>query len=254
MIQPRNRFIAAEDYVQNIGPRTRLVSASLVRFDDGVRLDAARIAEACHAAGAVMLLDVSQCCGAMPIDVKTLGADFLVCAGYKWLLSPYGTGFFWASRKWSERLRLGPVYWAALEGARNFDDLPLENPRVVPGARRWDSPETANFSNLSAMDASLQFLMRVSVEAVARHNEQFIAGIIERLPRDRCLLASPAESAQRGPYLCVAARKPDATRAFYEKLRAAKIVVSLRQGALRIAPHLYNTQRDISRLIAALSA
>ena len=46
-----------------------------------------------HAQGSLFVLDASQSCGAVPMDVNELGADFLVCAGYKWLLSPYGTGY-----------------------------------------------------------------------------------------------------------------------------------------------------------------
>jgi selenocysteine lyase/cysteine desulfurase len=253
VISPRGRFFTADDYLEQVGPRTRLVSASLVRFDDGTRLDAARIAEACHAAGAVLLLDVSQCCGAMPLDVRTLGADFLVCAGYKWLLSPYGTGFFWAKPDSSDRLVPGPFYWMALEGARQFDDLPLENLRAVPGARRWDSPETSNFINLAAMAESIEFLLRVGIDKISDYIGKLVGELIERLPLDRCVLASPAAAGQRGPYVCVSARTREATRALHQKLHEAKIVVSLREGTLRIAPHVYNTQRDIAQLAARLA-
>lgn len=253
VIPPRGRFFTADDYIRQIGPRTRLVSASLVRFDDGTRLDAARVAEACHAAGALLLLDGSQCCGAMPLDVKALAADFFVCAGYKWLLSPYGTGFFWAKREWSDRLVPGPFYWTALEGARQFHDLPVENLRALPGARRWDSPETASFINLSAMAESLEFLLRVGLEKISAYIKRLVVELIERLPLDRCVLASPAAADQRGPYVCVSARTADTTRALYQKLRQAKIVVSLREGALRISPHIYNTERDIVQLAAALA-
>ncbi len=253
IIRPRDRFITAGDYIENLGPRTRLVSASLVRFDDAARLDAAPLAEACHAAGAALLLDASQCAGGMPINVHALGADFLVSAGYKWLLSPYGTGFFWVRRDWIERLRLGPVYWMALDGAREFHDLPIEKLKLTPGARRWDSPETSNFFNLSAMEASLEFVLRAGPAAIEQHNAGLIAQLIERLPRDRCVLASPKDAARRGPFVCLAARKPEQTRDLYLKLRESQIIVSFRQGALRIAPHLYNTQRDIARLLSVLS-
>ena len=48
---------------------------------------------ACHAQGALLVVDASQCCGAIPLDVKTLGADLVTAAAYKWLLGPYGTNF-----------------------------------------------------------------------------------------------------------------------------------------------------------------
>jgi selenocysteine lyase/cysteine desulfurase len=61
------------------------------------------------------------------------------------------------------------------------------------------------------------------------------------------------ERERRGPYVCVCARDPNDTPALYEKLRAAKISVSLREKALRISPHIYNTPEDISRLMKILS-
>jgi selenocysteine lyase/cysteine desulfurase len=239
--------------VRVIAPRTRLVSASLVRYDDGSRLDAARVAQACHAANAALLLDVSQCAAAMPLSIRDLGADFAVSSAYKWLLGPYGTGFFWVSREWSERLVCGPYYWQALEGARDFHSLPLENLRLSPGARRWDSPETASFTNLAALDASLDLLVKVGPAAIAEHNDALMNEIIERLPRDRCVLASPAERELRGPYVCVSARKPEKNRELLEKLREAQIFVSLRENSLRISAHLYNTSEHIGRLLKVLS-
>ncbi len=253
IVEARGRFLTAEDFLARIGPRTRLVSVSLVRFEDASRIDAARLAEACHAVGAALLLDVSQCAGALPIDVRTLGADFLVCAGYKWLLSPYGTGFFWARRDWIERLHVGPFYWMALEGAAEFHSLPLDRWKLARGARRWDSPETASFFNLAALEASLEFLLRVGVETIWEHNTRLLGRMIARLPADCCVLASPHDPAARGPYACIAGRSPEKTRALYEKLHAAKIFVSLRENALRVAPHLYNNERDINRLLAILA-
>jgi selenocysteine lyase/cysteine desulfurase len=103
------------------------------------------------------------------------------------------------------------------------------------------------------MEASLQFLLRVGVETIWKHNDRLIAQMVERLPLDRCVLASPRDPARRGPFACIAARAPEKTRQLYEKLRAEKIFVSLRENALRVAPHLYNTPRDIDRLLAVLA-
>lgn len=253
VIAPRERFISAEDFIENLTPRTRMVAVSHVRFDDASRLDAPKLAEACRKNGTVLLLDISQCACAIPLNLRALGADFAVSSGYKWLLSPFGTGFFWARREAMEKLKPGPFYWMALDGARNFSSLRLENPRPIGGARRWDAPETANFTNLAAMEASLQFISHVGVETIAAHTQHLFGLLLERLPRDCCALASPTDPQKRGGAICVAARKPERTAKLYEKLREAQIYVSLREGALRISPHLYNTENDIARLLAVLS-
>jgi cysteine desulfurase/selenocysteine lyase len=251
-VRPRGRFLSAEDFLAEIGPKTRLVTTSLVRFHDGTRIDAEPLAEACHAAGAWLALDASQCVGAMPLDVREWGADFVTAAGYKWLLGPYGTGFFWAPEERIAEMRPAPFYWTALPGAHVFNSLDLSPYRPAAGARRWDTPETASL-NLVAMEASLEFLVRVGVETVWRRNRGLIRRIIERMPRDRVVLASPAEEDRRGPYVCLAARSPEKTRELHERLRAAEVIVSLRENALRIAPHLFTTAGDIDRLASVLT-
>jgi selenocysteine lyase/cysteine desulfurase len=253
VVAPRDRFLTADDLIAAMTPRTRMVSVSMVRFDNAVLLDAARLAAACHAQGALLLLDVSQSCGGMPLDVAKLGADFLVCAGYKWLLSPYGTGFFWAKNEHIENMRPGPFYWAAAEGAEKFHSLAFENPQPVPGARRWDMAETSNYFNFAAMDASVQFVLQFGPETVQAHNRKLIDLLFERLPKDRCVPASPLDSAQRGPYGCFIARSPEKTADLYHKLIKEKVITSLREGNIRVSPHLYNTERDIDRLIAAIT-
>lgn len=252
-VEPRGRFITADDFLEHIGPRTRLISTSLVRFDDATRIDSARLAAACHAAGAWLLLDASQCCGALPMDVRALGADFVVCAGYKWLLGPYGCGFFWCREEISETLRPGPLYWQAVKGAEDFHSLPLSGMKPARGARRWDSPETADFSNLAAMETSLELILRVGVETIWNHNAVLMNLMIERLPRDRCVLASPADAAARGPFACISARSPEKTKELFDRLSAAKVMVGLREGAIRVAPHIFNTPRDLDRLLMTIS-
>jgi cysteine desulfurase / selenocysteine lyase len=253
IVSPRDRFITTDDFIAALTPKTRLVSVSMVRFDDGSLIDAARLAAACHAQGALLALDVSQCCGALPMNVTDLGADFLVSAGYKWLLSPFGTGFFWIKSEHIANARPAPFYWMGVAGSENFAALATNDPRPAPIARRWDFPETANYLNLSAMEASVNFVLSAGPETVAAHSRNLIGFMYERLPKDRCIPTSPLDPGQRGPYGCFAARSPEKTKALYDKLRQESVIVSLREGNIRVSPYLYNTERDIDRLISVIT-
>ena len=256
IVSPRERFLTADDLIAAMTPNTRVVSVSLVRFDDGSLLDARRLADACHAQGALLLLDVSQCCGALPMSVEQLGADFLVSAGYKWLFGPFGTGFFWIKHELLTRVRPAPFYWMAVEGSDNFAKLNFADPKPADSAKRWDAPEWAshfNF-NLVGLDASLEFVLRIKPQTVAEHNRGLIELMYARLPKDRCVPASPRDAARRGPYGCFAARTPEKTAELYHQLRAEKVIVSLREGNIRVSPHLYNSERDIDRLISVVTA
>jgi len=260
LISPRERFIRAEDFLEHLSPRTRLVSASLVRFDDASLLDAPALAAGLAGTRARLLLDVTQACGAMPLNLRALGADFAVCAAYKWLMGPYGTGFVWARREHTERMAPAPFYWMSASSDKGFHELTFDPDadghyawRSPAGARRWDVAETASFFHLSALAASLEFVLRAGPPTVLEHNRALLRTLVERLPADRCVLASPRDAAARGPYLCIAARSHEATAALYKRLREQKIFVSLRNQALRVAPYLYNTEEDIERLLRAIS-
>lgn len=253
IVAPSERFITTDDLIAAVTPRTRLISVSMVRFDNAVLLDIPRLAEAAHKNGAMVLVDVAQSAGAMEIDVKSLGADFVVGAGYKFLLGPFGTGFFWAHPDRTAELLAEPAYWMALESASDFSKLSGGEAKLKAGAARWDAAETSSFFNLAPWDASLEFLVRVGAKTVWEHNRELVRQIIERLPLDRCMLASPADEKDRGAFVCVMARTPERTPELYKKLTEAGVIVSLREGALRIAPFLYNTEMDVDKLIRVLT-
>jgi cysteine desulfurase / selenocysteine lyase len=255
VVSPRDRFLTSDDVIAALTPKTRLVSISLVRFNDGVLLDAAGIAAACHAQNALLFLDASQACGAVPLDVQSMGVDFLVSAGYKFLLGPFGTGFFWAKPEHMANMRPGPFYWMAAKGASsNFANMNFVDPKPAPSAKRWDVAETANYFNHAALDASVEFVLQAGPENIAAHCRNLIELLYQRLPKDRCAPTSPPDAADRGSYACFAARAPEKTVALYDRLRKENIIVSLREGNIRVSPYLFNTEQDIDRLISVITA
>jgi cysteine desulfurase / selenocysteine lyase len=253
LIAPRNQWIEAQDFIDALTRQTRVVSVSMVRFEDGSMLDTAKLGTACHAQGTLLALDVSQCCGAIPMDVSKLGADFITCSGYKWLLGPYGCGFFWATSELMKSFRPGPFYWQGIAGLTNYNALIFENPQPEQGARGWDAAETASYFNMAGWDASLKFLREVGVETVAGHNQKLTTRLFSSLPADRCIITSPLEPSRRGPYGCFAGRSPEQTEELYERMKKEKLIASLREGNIRISTHLYNTEQDIDKVIMAIT-
>jgi selenocysteine lyase/cysteine desulfurase len=252
LVAPRDGVIAAEDVIAAITNRTRVVSLSHVRFDTGAVLDAARIAEACRAAGAWFVLDVSQSCGAIPLDVSELGADAVVGAGYKWLLGPYGTGFFWMKDTRLDELLPGPFYWTG-QNATDFKSLDFDRPVPSRNANRFDAAEWATQLNLNltTFRASVALVARIGPETVLRHGRVLIDTLFERLPRS-CVATSPLDHSSRGAFGSFTAGSAEETAALYEQLRAANFIVSLRQGKIRVAPHLFNSTEQIGMLIDEL--
>lgn len=251
---PSGRFLTAEDLIAALTPRTRLVSVSLVRFEDGSMLDAALLSAACQAQGTLLCLDVSQACGAVPIDVAALGADVLTGAGYKWLLGPYGTGFFWIKAAHMQALRPGPFAWMAMAGADDVASLRGHDPQPVAAARRWDTAEWSGAfnPNLAGLAASVALVEQIGPSTVQAHNHRLVERLFEGLPAG-VTVASPRAAARRGPYGCFRGPTHEATAAMVVALATAGVVISLREGNIRVSPHLFNTEHDIDRVIEVIS-
>src|SRR5229473_7373589 len=250
---PQGQFMQAGDLIAAMTPRTRVISVSHVRFDDGSILDASSLAAACKKNGTLLVLDVSQSCGAIPMDVRSLGADFIVCAGYKYLLSPWGTGFLWSKPESLDSLRPGPYNWLS-QGVENFARLNYVDPEPASTLSRWDSAEAASIYNfnLTVMEASAKFVLDASPALIRDHNQALINYFFERLP-EGYRLASPRQASQRGVSGCVEAGSRGDTESLYQTLRDARFVVALREGRIRVAPHLLNSTQDIDRLLVVMA-
>ena len=249
---PQGQFIQSDDLIAAMTPRTRVISVSHVRFDDGSMLDASSLAAACKSNGTLLVLDISQSCGAIPLGVRSLGADFIVCAGYKYLLGPFGTGFLWARPEILESLRPGPYNWLS-QDVESFAHLNFVDPRPARTLSRWDAAETSskyNF-NLTVLDASTKFVLNATPTLIHDHNQSLINYFFERLP-DGYRLASPRQASQRGVFGCIDVGSRSNTESLYQRLRDERLVVALREGKIRVAPHLLNSTDDIDRLLVVM--
>jgi cysteine desulfurase / selenocysteine lyase len=250
---PQGQFIQSDDLVAALTPSTRVVSVSHVRFDDGSMLDVSSLAAACKRNGTLLVLDVSQSCGAIPMNVRSLGADFIVCAGYKYLLSPWGTGFLWTRKENLDSLRPGPYNWLS-QGVESFARLNYVNPEPAPSLSRWDSAEAASIYNfnLTVMEASAKFVLDAGPALIRDHNQALIEHFFQRLP-EGYRLASPRQASQRGVFGCFEVGSRAGTESLYQTLRDEGFVVALREGKIRVAPHLLNSMQDMDRLLVVMA-
>ena len=253
IVVPQGQFVQADDLIAAMTPRTRVISVSHVRFDDGSMLDVPSLAAVCKRNGTLLVLDVSQSCGAIPMNVRNLPADFIVCAGYKYLLSPWGTGFLWTKTQNLDSLRPGPCNWLS-QGVESFARLNYVDPEPAPTLSRWDSAEAASIYNfnLTVMEASAKFVLDASPALIRDHNQALIDYFFERLP-EGYRLASPRQASQRGVFGCIEVGSRSDTESLYQTLRDERFVVALREGKIRVAPHLLNSTQDIDRLLVVMA-
>jgi selenocysteine lyase/cysteine desulfurase len=242
--------ISAEGLAAAVGPRTRVVALSHVSYLHGGKIDPGPVVEAARRVGALTVLDGSQAAGALPFDLGGSGVDVYAVAGYKFLLGPYGCGLGLFSPAALGRLAVTDVNWCSVVGAEDLNHLPTEV-TLRPGAQRYDAHEPAAYNNLMPLAESLRLLLEVTPAAVQAHTRALCDRILAGLPPGFSP-ASPLAPAARSHLLCFQAGSPQETAAAHERLRAAKVLTSLRGGRIRVSPHLYNGPEDVDRLLAAL--
>ncbi len=238
--------IPAERFAAAIDERTALVCCTTISYRTGHRHDVSAIAEVAHASGALVLADSYQAAGAIEVDVRTLGADFVTGGTVKYLLASAGLGFLWVRREVLAGLMPTQTGWFADEDIFQMD---ISDYSPHKTARRFDAG-TPPVPNIYAGVAGLGLVRETGVPAIEAHvsalNTRLIAGL-EELGAD---VVTPADPARRGPLVCV--RSTDAS-ALVASLAEENIVCSLRDTNLRVAAHYYNTDGDIDVLLDALS-
>jgi selenocysteine lyase/cysteine desulfurase len=235
--------------LQAIDASTRVVAISMVQFSSGFCVDLASLAELCRERGIFLVADGMQAVGAMPVDVHRRGPDFLACASHKWLLAPFGMGWFYCRRELLERLRPVEVGVDSVVRRDSFLDYRLE---LLPSAARFECGQI-NVTGVPGLQAALNLLTDAGKERVWSTIENLNARLVDGLSRRGYHVVSSRRDGERSGIVSFQHERHDSA-AIRQRLHDADVIVSLREGLVRVSPHFYNTAEEIDRLLAALPA
>lgn len=229
---------------------TKVVAVSTCHWTNGAKVDLVAVGKACREVGAILVVDATQSLGAMPLAMEEVRPDFLVAAGYKWLLCPYGVGFLYVGAAWRGARPLEES-WLARDNARDFAGLVKYSDIYLPGARRFDVGETCVPTLLPGAIAALEQLAAWGIDNIAAT----LAAINERLANALSALGFRLPSPHhRCPHM-FGARLPEGCQAnVVATLATQRIYISQRGNALRFAPHLHISESDSERLLKAVKA
>jgi cysteine desulfurase/selenocysteine lyase len=229
-------------------PAVRCLAVSLVQFHTGYQVDLARLGEAARATGTFLVVDAIQALGQIPFDVQETPVDILACGGQKWLLSPWGSGFFYVRRELIGTLVSPFAGWSAFHGTENFTTLCDYSGALRDDARRFELV-TLPFQDLLGLSRSLDLLDELGVDRIRAHLAEIGAPVLEWAARRGIRVVSPVGARGSG-MICLSG---DALPGAMAALKAAGVTTSLREGAIRLAPHCYNTREEMERVVEILT-
>jgi cysteine desulfurase / selenocysteine lyase len=236
----------------NIGPRTRVFCTSWVFSFYGSALDLTALAQVCRRRGVLFVVNGSQGVGTREISVES-GIDVLSSCGFKWLCGPYATGFCWLSEAALEGIDYPLPNWLRnQQGGGLSQEMDYQLPRQHSAAA-YDVFCTANFLNFMPWTAAVDELLSVGISVIARHNQRLVDRLVSGLP-DAFELLSPAAEPERSTLVFVTHKDHGRNQRIVEALARARIDVALREGNIRVSPHLYNSSADIESLLEVMAS
>jgi selenocysteine lyase/cysteine desulfurase len=132
-------------------------------------------------------------------------------------------------------------------GTDDFTRLTEYNDTLRGDARRFELI-TLPYQDFAGMNASVALLLELGISNIERHLRRLHQPVLAWAEKSGARVASPVDERRSG-ILCVA---PENVVAAFRALKAARIVCSMREGAIRLSPHAYTTPEEMERVVEVL--
>jgi len=250
--------IEVQRYLDALGPRTRVLAVSQVQFGTGYRVELEPLGEACRARGILFVVDAIQSLGVVPLEARRAGIGALAVDGRKWLMGPAGCGFLFVAREWQQRLRPTQAGTASvrepqdlMQYLRRIDEqgqLDL-GPMLREDARRFEGG-FPNVVGITGLRAALELGEAIGRERIGERIARSVARFVERLEAAGFPVYGPRTPEERAGIVSFSV--PGDAEQLFRRLNAKGCSLSVRDGRLRVSPHVYNTDDEIDRAIELL--
>jgi selenocysteine lyase/cysteine desulfurase len=139
--------------------------------------------------------------------------------------------------------------WLAFEGTDDLTRLTRYEPALRDDARRFELM-TLPYQDFAGLNPSLELILSLGVDRIAAHLRALHRPVLAWADRAGVPVTSPPGSRGSG-ILCVA---PERVQDAHRRLKAGRIICSLREGSIRLSPHCYNTLEEMERVAEVLGA
>lgn len=235
-----------EKLLAAIDETTLLVPISLVLFRSSFIVDARAIIERAHRVGAHVVLDAFQAAGTIPVDVRSLGADFAVGGVLKWLCGGPGVAYLYVREDLRSKLKPSLTGWIAHRRPFAFEagsiDPREDSYRYLNG--------TPHIPALFACRPGLDILNQIGIAPIREKSVRLTTRLIRGAASRGWQVNTPEDPAARAGTVSVGC--PHAYEVCRELL-AREILVDYRPLAgVRLSPHFYNREEECDLTLAAM--
>lgn len=248
MCEERDGRIDLDELMGLIDGRTRLVAISQIQYASGFRADLERLGRAARLHDALLVVDVIQALGVVPIDVESELIDVAAAGCHKWLLTPEGVGLLYLSERARERIQPTLVGWISVPNPEDYNNFEQGWNR---GTLPWETG-TGPAALFHGLEASLNLLTATGIANIQSYLETLTDHLCEKLRKTDYQVVSSRRSGEKSQIVCIRHTAGLTSMDLYSHLRKRDIITAPRGDRLRISPHLYNSFEEIDELVNAL--
>jgi kynureninase len=231
--------VPLERYLAAIDETTLLVPLSHVVFRSGFVQDVAAIVTRAHDVGALVVADLYQSTGTVPVDVTAWDVDFATGGSVKWLCGGPGAAYLYVAPRLRDRLKPRVTGWMAHAHPFAFETGPIEYAR---DATRF-LHGTPAIPALYAARAGQEIIEKVGVAAIREKSRRQVQMLMDLAGEHGFSTVTPSDPEKRGGMVIL--NVPHGAAVTRELLRR-EVVVDHRPGAgIRYSPHFYTDDDEI---------
>jgi kynureninase len=239
---PLDRLLAAID------EETALVSVSHVIYKSAFIQDLDAIVRRAHQMGALIIADLYQSAGTLPVDVRALDVDFATGGSVKWLCGGPGAGYLYVRRDLWPKLEPKLTGWMAHKHPFQFETGPTD---LADDAFRFLNGTPA-IPSLYAAQSGYEIIGEIGVNKIREKSVRQTGILIDLAEEAGFLVRTPRQTCDRGGTVTIVV--PDAERVTQELLRRDVLVDYRPDAGIRIAPHFYTEDAELSFAISQIEA
>jgi kynureninase len=243
---PDGLTLPTELILDAMDEETQLVSVSHVAFRSSYVQDLAAIVNRAHAVGAMVIADLYQSAGTVPVNVRDLDLDFATGGSVKWLCGGPGAGYLYVRRDLWPQLEPAFTGWMAHEQPFEFAGGPM---RYAGDAYRFMNG-TPNVPALYAARTGYEIVNQIGVPAIREKSLRQTQRLMDLADEAGIPVNTCRTPELRGGVVTL--EVPNG-REVVKELERREVLVDYRPGAgIRVAPHFYSTDDDVERTVAEI--
>ena len=248
--QHRGGRLPLAAFLERMDARTRVVSTAHVTYGNGCRVNLPELGAACRERGIKLVVDGVQAAGILAAPLNELGADIIAIGGHKGLLGLTGSGIVYCREELVDQLRTPFLKAPVAPGsatARAHVNSQFDYVRI---AHRFEGGNP-NFLGIRVLRRGAQFLSSIGLLAI-EHRVRELTGVCLSLVKKAGLKSQTPDTWEERAQI-VNVLVPGADDIMNRLREQHRIIVNVKDDALRLSMSFFNNEEDIEKAVRAIA-